>query len=304
VEQVGFLFAGQGSQYVGMAKDLYETFPESKTVFDKADKILGFELKRRCFEGPQELLKMTNISQPAIVTATIAAFEAFKARVNLKPTCAAGLSLGEYSALIAMRSLTFEDGIRLIKKRGEIMEDAVRKHPGKMAAVLDLPINKVKEICFVTEAEIANFNCPGQVVITGKTDSIDKAGQAALEAGAKKVIPLEVSGPFHSTYMFEASVELKIFLESIDVSAPLVPIISNYTAAPQFRATQVRENLVYQMRSPVKWEESMRFIISQGVTKFYEFGPGKVLKGLMRKIEPSVKVITIEKKEDILGLVA
>jgi [acyl-carrier-protein] S-malonyltransferase len=302
MEKIGFLFAGQGSQYVGMGKDLYEAFPESKAVFDKTERILGFELKKRCFEGPQEFLKMTNISQPAIVSASLAAFAAFNSKISLKADFVAGLSLGEYTALIAAQSLALEDGIRLIKKRGELMETAATKYPGKMAAVLDLAPDKVKEICLAAGAEIANLNCPGQIVISGKSENIDKAIGLCLKAGAKKVIPLEVSGAFHSSLMFEPSVELKFFLENIAVNEPNIPVVSNYTATPQSKSSLIRENLVYQMRSPVRWEESMRFMLGQGVTKFYEFGPGKVLKGLMRKIEPSVQVINIEKKEDILSL--
>lgn len=299
---VAFLFAGQGSQYVGMGRDLYDAFPESKAVFDKADKALGFDLKRRCFEGPEEFLKNTIISQPAILTVSIACFEAFKVRSDIKPTFLAGLSLGEYAALIAAGSLTFEDGLRLVRRRAEIMDDASRRHPGKMSAVLDLSLDKLKDICLKTGVEIANLNAPGQIVISGKAENIDKASKLCMEAGTKRVIELEVSGAFHSSLMFEASVELKAVLENISISVPSMPVISNYTAMPQNRISQIIENLVYQMRSPVKWEDSMKFIISQGVTKFYEFGPGRVLKGLMRRIDPSAQVINIERKEDILAL--
>jgi [acyl-carrier-protein] S-malonyltransferase len=298
---VGFLFAGQGSQYVGMGKDLYDSFPEARKVFDRAEELLGFELKKICFNGPEEMLKSTNVSQPAIVTASIAAFEVFKAKSNLIPSFIAGLSLGEYSALIAAGALTFDDGIHLINRRGQLMEEASRKHPGKMAAVLDLSVEEVKEICLKSGAEIANLNCPGQVVITGKAEAVDQAMELCNQAGAKRVIPLEVSGGFHSSLMFEASVELKLILDNLSISEPRVPVVSNYTAQPQYKIGQIIENLVYQIRSSVRWEESMKFILSQGVTNFYEFGPGKVLKGLMRRIDSNAQVINIEKKSDIEG---
>ncbi|MDD2679279.1 MAG: ACP S-malonyltransferase [Candidatus Omnitrophica bacterium] len=296
---VAYLFSGQGSQYVGMGKDLYASFPESRAIFDRAQALLDFDLKQICFAGPEEQLKVTRISQPAIVTVSIAAYEAFKAKNKITPGYMAGLSLGEYSALIASGSLTFEDGIRLIKTRGELMDAAAKKYPGKMAAVIDLTVDKVKEICAASSAEIANLNCPGQIVISGKSEAIDKAIALCDAAGAKRVIPLEVSGAFHSSLMAEAAQGLKQALDKTNILAPAVPVISNYTALPQDRPEQIRENLVQQVRSAVKWEDAMRFILAKGITQFYEFGPGKVLKGLMRKIDPAAQVVNIEKKTDL-----
>lgn len=304
--QTAFLFAGQGSQYAGMGKDLYEAFPESKAIFDRADKALGFSISGVCFNGKPEILKQTIFSQPAILTVSIAAFEAFKSRnpypVTRIPSYMAGLSLGEYSALIAAGAFTFEDGLKLVRKRAEIMDEAVRRYPGKMAAVLDLPFDKLKDICLKSGSEIANINAPGQIVISGKKESVDKARDLCVEAGAKSVIELEVSGAFHSSLMVEASVELKKTLSGTAISAPSTPVISNYTAGPQHKASDIEENLVYQIYKPVRWEESMKFLLSQGIRNFIEFGPGKVLKGLMRRIEPNAQVINIEKKEDILAL--
>jgi [acyl-carrier-protein] S-malonyltransferase len=297
-----YLFAGQGSQYIGMGKDLYESFPEAQAIFDNANAVLGFDLKKICFDGPEEMLKRTIISQPAILTVSIAAFEAFRAKVNVKPDFMAGLSLGEYSALIAAGAFTFSDGLRLVRRRSELMDEAAGRKPGKMVAVLDLPIEKIKNICLESSAEIANLNCPGQTVITGAQEAVDKAKGLCLGAGAKRVIDLEVSGGFHSSLMFEASVELKAFLENLPMSPPEVPVVSNYTARPQYEVVQIQENLRYQMCSSVKWEDSMRFLLWQGVTKFFEFGPGKVLKGLMRRISEEAEVINIEKKEDITKL--
>jgi len=296
---VGYLFAGQGSQYAGMGKDLYEAFPESKAIFERADKALGFSISKVCFAGQPETLKQTIFSQPAILTVSLAAYAAFKARVKTKPSFMAGLSLGEYSALIAGEVFTFEDGLKLVRRRAEIMEEATFKHPGKMAAVLELSLDKVKDICLKSGAEVANINAPGQIVISGKKDAVDQAKDLCVQAGAKRVIELEVSGGFHSSLMFEASAELKQRLEKMPISVPVVPVISNYTACPQYKVTQIKENLVYQIYKPVRWEESIKYMLSQGVTNFIEFGPGKVLKGLMRRIDSNAQVINVEKSADI-----
>lgn len=298
-----YLFAGQGSQYVGMGKDLYDNFPEAKQVFDIAEKVLGFDLKRRCFEGPQEMLKLTNISQPAIVTTSLAAFKVFQSRFDKIPKFMAGLSLGEYSALIASGAVTLESGLRLVKCRGEIMDDAAQANPGKMAAVLDLPPEKIKDICLKAGCDIANINAPGQIVISGKAEAVEKAKIACETAGAKRVIDLEVSGAFHSSLMFKASIELKKVLANAGICAPEVPVVSNYTARPANTVVQLEENLIYQMYSSVRWEESMKFMIAQGITNFYEFGPGKVLKGLMRRIDPGAQVVNIEKAADLAGII-
>ncbi len=302
MEKIAFLFAGQGSQYAGMGKGLYEAFPESKAVFDQACEALGFDLKKICFEGAAQDLKPTNISQPAIVAVSIAAFEAFKKKTGLVPDYCAGLSLGEYSALIASGVFSFRDGIALIKKRGEIMEEAAKNNPGKMAAVLDLPVEKINEICKQVGAEIANLNCPGQVVITGKADAVLKASELCSQAGAKRVVPLEVSGGFHSSLMLEAAEKLEVALRGVAMRGPKNSVISNYTAKPQDEVELIRKNLIKQIHSSVRWEESMRYMLAQGVSKFFEIGPGKVLKGLMRKIEPGVQVVNIDKSEDIGSL--
>ncbi|MFH1355165.1 MAG: ACP S-malonyltransferase [Candidatus Omnitrophota bacterium] len=304
---VAYLFAGQGAQYVGMGKDLYDTFPESKAIFDKAQDVLGWDLKARCFEGPEDMLKMTHICQPAVLTMSIAVFEAFKA-VNgshiEEVGFTAGLSLGEYSALVASGVLKFEDAVRIVRKRADLMNKAAIKNPGKMAAIIGLNVGIVKEICFNTGGvEIANLNCPGQIVISGKKDSVDKARDLALEKGAKRAVDLDVSGAFHSALMWEAAQEFKSFIkDNLPLDESKFPVVSNVDALPKYKIVQFTESLVKQIHSAVLWEDSMRFMLSGGITKFYEFGPGKVLKGLLRRIDPKAEVINIEKKEDIVKL--
>jgi len=300
-----FLFAGQGSQYIGMGEDLYESFPESKAIFDKADKILGFSITNLCFKGPQEELTQTANCQPAILTASIAAFEAFQ-KVTKSPShqvtsCAAGLSLGEYSALVASQALSFEDAVYLVRRRGEFMEEEALKKPGKMLSIIGLDLVTVKKICSQSQTEIANINCPGQIVVSGGIKEIEQAKVTAKEHGAKMAIILEVSGAFHSSFMKEVTFKLATELEKIKINTPSIPVVCNVTGRQTSLPVEIKDNLIKQVASCVLWEDSMKFILSQGITKFYEFGPGSVLKGLMRRIEPNAQVINICKKEDILN---
>lgn len=302
---VAYLFAGQGSQYIGMGKDLYESFPESKRIFDQADSRLGFALSKLCFTGPKEELTQTHNCQPAILTVSIAAYEAFKTVISCKLSAVsyvAGLSLGEYSALVAAGALSFEDAVYLVRRRGEFMEEQARKTQGKMLCLIGLSLDKVKEICSKTGAEIANINCPGQIVISGSPQTIKEAQRLAQEQGVKKTLGLEVSGAFHCSFMKEASLKLKQELDKIKINEPEVPIVSNVNASASKSSAEIKDNLVRQVASGVLWEESMRFILSKGIRKFFEFGPGKVLNGLMRRIDSSAEVINIEKREDVLSL--
>ena len=311
---VAYLFAGQGAQYIGMGKDLYEAFPESKALFDKADKVLGFSLTKLLFEGPQQELTQTANCQPAILTVSIAALEAFKLRVTPRlrsgqasyelrtPSFTAGLSLGEYSALVAAGALTFEDAVYLVRRRGEFMEEEARKTPGKMLSVIGLDLGAIRQISAETNTEIANINCPGQIVISGGVEEIEKAKKQAEELGAKMTVFLEVSGAFHSSFMKEASFKLAKELEKIKINTPSMPVICNVSAKPADSAAEIKENLMKQVASSVLWEDSMKFILSKGVRNFIEFGPGKVLKGLMRRIDANAQVVNIEKKDDILAL--
>ena len=299
---VGYLFAGQGSQYIGMGRDLYESFPQAKAIFDKADQVLGFSLSKLCFEGPKEELTRTNNCQPAIVTTTIAAWEVFKSVNSIEPdSYAAGLSLGEYSALVAAGSIKFEDVVYLVRRRGEFMEEEARSKPGKMLSVIGLDYAQVKQVCEEASIEIANLNCPGQIVVSGGVENIVKAQALAKAKGAKLAVILDVSGAFHSSFMYGASVKLAKELEKIKINIPQITLISNVTAKPVLLAEEIKDNLVKQVASSVLWEDSMKFIFSRGVRNFIEFGPGKVLKGLMRRIDPESTVKTVEKKEDIQG---
>lgn len=307
MEQCAFLFAGQGSQYVGMGRDLYESFPESKLIFDKADETLGFSLSNLCFEGPVEELTKTRNCQPAILTVSIAALEAFKSACSYQMSdvgFVAGLSLGEYSALVAANAVSFEDAVYLVSRRGEFMEDAAVKNPGKMLSVIGSDLETVKHICSRTNLEIANINCPGQTVVSGGVEGINEAKILAKEAGAKMAVELEVSGAFHSSFMKTAALKLADELDKIKINLPDIPVISNVNAKPFSSAAEIRDNLIKQVCSSVLWADSMRFILADGINKFFEFGPGKVLKGLMRRIESNAQVINIEKREDILNLVS
>ncbi|MBI3991411.1 MAG: ACP S-malonyltransferase [Candidatus Omnitrophica bacterium] len=301
-QKISLLFTGQGAQYVGMGKDLYEAFPRSKAVFDRADKALGFSLSGLCFGGPQDELTKTNNCQPAILVTSIAAWEAFNS-VDRRPSTvvryAAGLSLGEYSALVAVGAIDLEDAVLLVRKRGEFMEEEALKSPGSMASIIGLDLTAIKNICQETKVEIANINCPGQIVISGGVKEVENAAKLAEGQGAKRVILLEVSGAFHSSFMKNAALKLSGELEKIKISTPHIPVVTNVTANPVTKAEEIKSNLIKQITASVLWEDSMRFILSQGVTQFFEFGPGKVLKGLMRRIDERAQVTNIEKKEDI-----
>ncbi len=305
IDRPALLFAGQGAQYIGMGKDLYAAFPESKTVFDKADKVLGFSLSSLCFEGPQQELTKTQNCQPAILVTSIAAWEAFKSVRSSElgiGSYAAGLSLGEYSALVAAGAISLEEAAYLVRKRGEFMEEEALKSPGSMASIIGLDLTIIKNICRETKVEIANLNCPGQIVVSGGVKEIEEASKLAEEQGAKRVILLEVSGAFHSSFMRQAALKLAGELEKVKINTPQIPIVSNVTARPVTKPEEIRVNLIKQMTASVLWEDSMRFILSQGVAQFFEFGPGKVLKGLLRRINETAQVANIEKKEDVLNL--
>jgi len=299
---VGYLFAGQGSQYVGMGKDLCEAFPAAKAVFEKADQVLGFSISDLCFNGPLEELTKTNNCQPAIVTMSIACWQAYLNKHPQVDGYMAGLSLGEYSALVAAQAISFEDAVYLVRQRGKFMEEEAQAHPGKMLSVIGLDLAGVKEICAETGGEVANINCPGQIVVSGSAEAMVKAQVLAKEKGAKLAVMLEVSGAFHSSFMKGASEKLARELESINITLPKFPVISNVTGKPVLSGQEIKQNLIQQVAESVLWEDSMRLILAKGITSFIEFGPGKVLKGLMRRIDSSAQVVNIEKSADLSNI--
>jgi len=300
-----FLFPGQGSQFIGMGKDLYEGCAEARKIFDEADKVLGFSLSKLCFNGPFEELTKTSNCQPAVLTVSIAALRSLEAVKGApKPSYVAGLSLGEYSATISAGIVSFQDALLLVRRRGALMDEAAQKNPGKMSCVLGLDIGLVEGICLKTGCEVANLNCPGQVVISGREDSLKEAAGLAIQEGAKRVIPLDVSGAFHSSHMNEASAKLKLEIDNVEFNSPSCPLVSNVDALEQTDPEEIKSNLIKQVNSATFWEKSMRHLLAVGADSFYEIGPGSVLKGLFKKIDRLVNVATIGRLSDIESLAA
>jgi [acyl-carrier-protein] S-malonyltransferase len=305
MKEIALIFPGQGAQYVGMGKEIYLNSPSAREVFDRAEKVLNFDLKRICFSGPEELLKLTANCQPAILTLSIACLHLFLNHPKSKSLAvrfAAGLSLGEYSALVAAGAITFDEAIGLVRRRAEFMEEEALAHPGTMAAIIGLDKEKVLKLCKDTGAEVANLNAPGQVVVSGTAGNVDRVMEVALKEGARTAIKLEVSGAFHSSLMSGAAARFSEVLKQSQLSAPKFPVISNVTAQPEVEPEQIRQNLSQQVTSAVRWEDSIRYIVSQGVNTFLEIGPGKILKGILRRIDPALVVHNLEKPADIDSL--
>ncbi|WP_028592360.1 ACP S-malonyltransferase [Paenibacillus massiliensis] len=295
--KIAFVFPGQGSQAVGMARDVHDAVPAARKLFEKADERLGFSLQSLVFEGPESELKQTSNTQPALLTASVAFCEAFKAS-GIAPDYVAGHSLGEYSALVAAGVLDFEDAVALVRARGIFMEEAVPGGQGAMAAVLGADRDKLATLCqeISTTAgavELANVNCPGQIVVSGTTAGVAAVAERVKEAGGKRAIMLEVSGPFHSSMMKEAAQKLAQELAQVSFSEAKYPVVANVTAEPVTDGQRIQELLVEQVYSPVLWEDSVNWLISQGVDTFVEFGPGSVLTGLIKKIDKSVRLLNV-----------
>ncbi|MCX5749813.1 MAG: ACP S-malonyltransferase [Candidatus Saganbacteria bacterium] len=294
-----FVFPGQGSQKVGMGKDVYDNFDIAKNIFDLASKSLGFDIKELCFEGPEDRLKLTEIAQPAILTVSIATLKAF----NRKPAVAAGHSLGEYSALVCAGAIAFEDAVKIVNLRGKFMQEAVPLGKGAMSAVIGLDREKVIECCKKASSsgivEAANFNCPGQIVISGESAAVEEAGRLLKEAGAKRVLPLAVSAPFHSSLMKSAADKLKAVLDNIEIKDADIPVISNVTAVPVTEAAKIKDLLIKQVTGAVLWEDSIKNMMSSGTDTFIEIGCGKVLAGLIKKTDEHAKIYNIEDTSSI-----
>ncbi|MEH7110891.1 ACP S-malonyltransferase [Neobacillus niacini] len=305
--KIAFVFPGQGSQTVGMGKQLAEQYPEVMDYFNKADETISADLSRLIFEGPQEELTQTVNTQPALLTTSIAILEWFR-KSAIKPDFVAGHSLGEYTALVAAGALSFEDGVFAVRKRGEFMECAVPNGEGAMAAILGLDRGPLSEVtAAISESgfpvSLANLNCPGQIVISGSRKGVELASEKAKASGAKRAIPLEVSGPFHSSLMKPAAGQLREVLNGLDMRDAEIPVIANVSAKPMTTADEIKENLIEQLYSPVLWEDSVMKMIDLGVDTFIEIGPGKVLSGLIKKINRSIKTYSISDEESAQSVI-
>ena len=297
------LFPGQGAQSIGMGKDLAESFPSAKSRFDEADSILGYSLAKLCWEGPAEQLTRTEHCQPALYVTSMAALAALESvKGPLSPAAAAGLSLGEYTALAAAGALSFADGLKLVRLRGQAMEQAAQVRPGTMASVLGLELEPLQAVCAEAGAQVANLNSPGQVVISGTAEAVSAASAKAKEKGAKRVIPLEVGGAFHSRLMELAAARLAEALKGIPIQAPRYPVASNVTGAYHGQAGQIGPLLVRQLTEPVQWIACVRTMAGQGIKTYVEVGSGTVLKGLVRKIDAEATVHSAGTAEEIRQL--
>lgn len=304
--KVAFVFPGQASQYPGMGKELADKFPVAKAVFEEADKALGFSISKMCFEGTEDELKLTANTQPAILTVSVAINRILEEK-GLRPDFVAGHSLGEYSALVAAGSLKFSEAVQIVRKRGTYMQEAVPAGEGAMAAILGISPAIVIDVCKkAAENEVcspANLNSPDQTVISGNAGAVKRAVELASQAGAKRAVILAVSAPFHCSLMMPAQTKLEKDLKKIDFQAPRVPLISNVDADTIETGDEARDALVRQVSMPVRWEESIRLLIDEGVNTFVEVGPGRVLTGLLRQIERSVATLNVEDEKSLAATV-
>lgn len=300
VKKIAFIFPGQGAQVVGMGKDLYDNYNSAKNVFDNADRVLNKSISNLCFNGPEEDLRLTVNTQPAIVTMSIAALEAFKSQLNIVPSFCAGHSLGEYCAMYCAGVMDLETTLKAIQKRANLMGSV---KGGSMAAVLNPPAGKIeealKEASNIGYVDIANYNSPVQVVLTGDEAAVKKAGELLLESGARRVVPLAVSGAFHSKFLENAAKEFSTFVADLDLSSASVPVVTNVDASATIAADDFREKMPRQICSSVHWEQTIENMIQNGVDTFVEIGPGKVLAGLNRKINSDIKTYNIFDKQSL-----
>ncbi|WP_214482650.1 ACP S-malonyltransferase [Bacillus sp. SM2101] len=302
--KIAFVFPGQGSQIVGMGQSLAQKYDNVAAVFNKADEKLGLSLTDLIFQGPADKLTLTMNAQPALLTTSIAILERFKEE-NIRPDYVAGHSLGEYSALVAAEAMSFEDAVYAVRKRGELMEEAVPAGEGSMAAVLGMDQGQLQEITTQITADgypvqLANLNCPGQIVISGTAEGVSIATKQCKEHGAKRVIPLVVSGPFHSSLMQPAANKFDDILNEITINHAKVPVVANIHATPLTKSTDIKQALIEQLYSPVLWQQSVEYMLENGVDTFIEIGPGKVLSGLIKKVNRRVNAYSINDEESML----
>lgn len=303
-KKIAFVFPGQGSQFVGMGSDLYSNYSAAKNVFDTADRVLGKNITKICFEGPEEDLKQTVNTQPAIVTMSVAALEAFKSKLDIKPVCTAGHSLGEYCAMYASGVMSLDTTLRAIQKRADLMSEV---KGGAMAAVLNAPEGSlekaIEEASSVGYVDVANYNSTAQVVITGDEAAVSKAGELLTQAGARRVVPLAVSGAFHSKYMVDAGEKFKDFVSDIEINNASIPVFTNVDAQATVLGAEFKSKMPQQIYSSVQWTNTIQNMIAEGVNTFVEIGPGKVLSGLIKKINPDVTVYNVFDKESLENVV-
>lgn len=319
-KKFGLLFPGQGAQSIGMGKELYESQASARWVYDKAEEVLGRDIKKLCFEGPEDELQSTRNSQPAIFVTSIATLNALIEKIKGSPvgeegneiftsddikaigSVAMGLSLGEPTSLVASCAMSFEDGLKFVSKRGEFMEEASLKQEGKMASILGLDTEEVEKICKGIGCQVANLNCPGQVVISGHATKVELAADLAKNAGAKRAIMLKVSGAFHSELMVPAKEKLLAVLDEIEIKEPAIDFISNIDAEITRDPVKIKENLINQLDNKTLWEASVKKAASMGIKEYLEIGPGSILTGLAKKIDRDIKVTSLHSVEDIKGL--
>lgn len=293
-DSVAFVFPGQGSQIVGMGRTLYEESAAARELFQEADEVVGFRLSRLCFEGPEQELKQTANAQPAILTVSMAYLKTSPLLNDATPLYVAGHSLGEYTALAVSDVLSFRDALYLARERGRLMQQAGEQNAGGMTAILGLDERAVEDVCRQSGTQIANINCPGQVAISGAPDRLAEAAAIAKAAGAHRVIPLQVSGAFHSPLMAPAVEGMRSAISNLEFSNARVPIIANTTARPIHQPDDIKEELLQQLCHCVRWQSSIEFIIGQGVSTFIEIGPGRVLAGLIRRISKDANIVSVD----------